>query len=492
MDSRQPEFLLKVLSGPHQGAEVVLHQGNTTVGSNLESDVILSDALIAENHLKVTIAGSQLSITLEADKSAYIEGAPAEEGSHDIRIFQVITLGTTHLVIGPLHETWPQIAIPKLQEPASEEDESEDDDSEDDPNETDEGQDGEENDEDESDDEDKSEETDTPSKEKPVATSPSKKEELATQMLDMVQSKLRSKQWVLGITASAFLFLLFLVILVWPNSPTIKRPERVSLEQAQILVEQKVQTMGLTADIEIEENDDIIAVRGYVSTNAQKRALQSAIKEVNPTFKAQVWSQENLVTGGQEIMAIFSIPVKISSGAPGVIKASGYAPDAQGWEKAKKHLFTDVPGLRGVEDDVLTPQQIHKLTYPILSKYELTSKVFIIPEKNGVSAKGFLSDSVSQIWAQAKPSIEQALGSKVAFKDKVQLTTSAILERIYFDSQIGSITLDGNMSWITLQDGQTYFVGSSLPSGFTVESITRQGVVLKRGKERVTLKTGDR
>ena len=50
-----PAHLLKVFTGPHVGAEILLSDGDYVVGSDDACDVIFSDRFIAPRHAKITL-----------------------------------------------------------------------------------------------------------------------------------------------------------------------------------------------------------------------------------------------------------------------------------------------------------------------------------------------------------------------------------------------------------------------------------------------------
>ena len=56
-------LLLKIFSGPHVGAEVLLGDGEHVVGGDESCDVILNDQFIASRHAQITIAGETVVLS---------------------------------------------------------------------------------------------------------------------------------------------------------------------------------------------------------------------------------------------------------------------------------------------------------------------------------------------------------------------------------------------------------------------------------------------
>ena len=53
------KILLKIISGPHLGAEIPLTSGSTVLGSSNSCDIILQDSTVAERHLRISLSKNQ-------------------------------------------------------------------------------------------------------------------------------------------------------------------------------------------------------------------------------------------------------------------------------------------------------------------------------------------------------------------------------------------------------------------------------------------------
>src|SRR5690242_8932354 len=99
------EWILKIISGPHQGAEEVLRPGRTVVGTDPECDIVLHDMLLAPRHLAFHFAND--AVTVEPLEGRVHYQGRRVLGPLPVSKFTFVTAGTTHFVLGPSSERWP-------------------------------------------------------------------------------------------------------------------------------------------------------------------------------------------------------------------------------------------------------------------------------------------------------------------------------------------------------------------------------------------------
>lgn len=502
-DSTQTSaYLIKILSGPHQGAEVAIGEGELLVGSSLESDLILSDTLIAPNHLKIQVHKGEIAITPLADK-VYLDAYLLPQEPKLIHTFQYITLGSTHLVLGPSGELWPTLNPPSLSElknhfkegpsthmpspvasleetppeaapEASTQEGAEIADKEGQDANTPEPIAGESN----------------PETEGSKGSTPQKAKGLP-------KKKEKSNVPILVPIVGGFLLLLVVVVgsflFLYPSSePKVNfntiSPKQFEKGKQSIIAALELRNIA-PEDFQFDYNNRQLEVTGLVETNRQKRDVERAIRSLSPYYKMNIRSQESLVITCREVLNLLNASAIVSAQGPGVVKISGYLANTAAWENAKKSLLTDTPGLVSIIDKVVTAKEVDDYTFPILNRYQLGQRVKLYAENQGVIARGSLGEGSRKDWYEARLEIEKALGPEIAFKDEVEFKSGA--EKIYLDARIESVTITETLKWIVLQNGKTYFEGSILPSAYTIDRISKEGVVLKKARERITLKIGD-
>ncbi len=100
-------FILKVLTGPNQGAELELPAGAYMIGSADECDVNFSDALVAPRHLSVELSKDSI-VAKRLDGKVFVDGKPMVDTRQTIKFFQFVTAGSTYFLFGPAGRDWPQ------------------------------------------------------------------------------------------------------------------------------------------------------------------------------------------------------------------------------------------------------------------------------------------------------------------------------------------------------------------------------------------------
>jgi type III secretion system YscD/HrpQ family protein len=492
-DSTQTSsYLIKILSGPHQGAEVAVGEGELIIGSSLESDLILSDTLIAPSHLKLHIEKGEIAITPLADK-VYLDGYLIAPEAKLIHTFQYITLGSTHLVIGPNGEAWPTLSPPNLSElknqikegssptvtpleankPASEDTPQEEPSSEKDP------------------------EVSSPPQEGEDKPADDAKQPASKKTKELTKPKTGSRVPILIPVIGGFLLLIALLIggflFLYSSSEPKVNFNAISLKQfekgKQSIIAILESRNIASEDFQFEYKNRQLEFTGMVDTNRQKRDLERAIRTLNPYYKINIRSQESLVITCREVLNLLNATAVVSGQGVGVVKISGYLANTSVWENAKKSLLSDTPGLVSIIDKVVTAKEVADYTFPILNRYQIGQRVKLYAESQGVVARGSLTESSRKDWYEARLEIEKALGPEIAFKDEVEFNSGA--EKIYLDARIESVTITESLKWISLQNGKTYFEGSIIPSGYTIERISKEGVVIKKARDRITLKIGE-
>jgi type III secretion system YscD/HrpQ family protein len=105
--------LLRVLSGPHRGAELPLVAGTYAIGSGDDDAVILADPKVAAHHATLVVTADGVRCLPEGGR-VRVEESEVPGAGVALRPFQLFGLGETFLAIGPKDETWPEITLPGL------------------------------------------------------------------------------------------------------------------------------------------------------------------------------------------------------------------------------------------------------------------------------------------------------------------------------------------------------------------------------------------
>lgn len=103
----QHTVLLKVLSGPHRGAELELAPGDWTMGADAVCDLVLSDPDVSAEHLSLRVDGN-IHLSPLHGALVTLNGVPVPAEGVELSDYAVFQLGGTHVCIGSGGEEWPE------------------------------------------------------------------------------------------------------------------------------------------------------------------------------------------------------------------------------------------------------------------------------------------------------------------------------------------------------------------------------------------------
>ena len=105
----QKEYILRILSGPHTGAEVALSQDKKLVlGKGEDCDIVLKDDRLADQHALFSFQEDHFVCTPTETAEITIDGEVIHEAKA-LKNFAAIVCGSTLLSIGPSDIVWPNI-----------------------------------------------------------------------------------------------------------------------------------------------------------------------------------------------------------------------------------------------------------------------------------------------------------------------------------------------------------------------------------------------
>lgn len=448
-------YLLKILSGPHQGAEIALRPGEYLVGSSEDCDIILSDHNLAREHFKLIAGDDGIQLT-SMGEPLYLGGKSVGEEPLPVEPFEFITAGTTHLVIGPIEGEWPSLSpedAPPLEKSTDGEELAE-------------GEGGE--------------------VAEGVAVPPPPPAGMVDRAKEMLQQYLEHpiyvayKYFIWGGVA-ALLLVLFATTFTFVHNPS---PPKANIGAVELRVIDDINALSFDHDLGVKIVEDHVYVYGYVETTRQKRIIQALLEPYGPIVSQRINSEEAMLQSTRDILNQFNLSLDIAVSAPGRIKVSGYVLDIEKWKRAQSLITQDVAGIEGLDIDIFTGKDVMAKANDVLEETKLLQTVKIIPQAKAVLAQGNIPPEQATDWRKAKRLMLAYLHNSVPFQDRVVLSSSINPDALYFDNQIQSINSEAP-GWITLANGERYFEGATIPTGYTIVSITSEGIRLKRGGSEV-------
>lgn len=442
-------YLLKILAGPHQGAEVALDNEELVIGSALECDFILSDALVSPEHLKLVLADDRITL-IPLSASVYVDGQEIPMESRDIEPFQFVTIGSTYFVIGPTEGEWPPLTsgdipdLKKLEVPTEE---------------------GEEND----DQEEKLEDDQTPKEEENPAPKP-------VSLLNI------------GLGIAGLFVLLALVLGGLYFLTSSPKPVRADPIDYAPRVNMILDRLGLEDSFKVTKREGgILLVEGWVETEKEKDEIVSQFDNIISRIDLRVWSQDQVISQTSDFFKTLKLPLGVEGVKPGVVKIMGYYGDTNAWSRVKEDLSVESPGIKSIVDEVLTSEEVQALSKEIFRKFELSDKVYLEPQASYLAAKGLITEDAIPKLRDAIKAIQDKIGFPISIQNQILVSN---VEKVYLDAQIDSVVV-GDQGVIITKDGQRLFEGGILSGGYVIMNIGREGITLKKGDQEITLKIGD-
>lgn len=313
MSEARKQWLLKVIAGPHQGAEISLDEGKALVGSDDACDVVLHDVMIAPQHLELEFSRNDI-VAAPLGGRVFLNGKRIKESRQKVPDFAFISIGGSHLVIGPQESKWPLLSpadVPDLEKEVPE----------------------------------AAKETTEPAAETSVAST----QETKAEDSEISPAKRRSA-WF-GVILGCIMLVGWLI--AWKTMMSERNalhsaPELTIVEQAR----EALRISGVEKRIELEESAGRLSATGYVDTDAKQREVHAALRQVDPGIRMRVWSLEKVLSSTRTHLLNLKAPLMATSLQEGELKITGVLQSQDDWDRIRQSLLTEIPGLSGIEDQV--------------------------------------------------------------------------------------------------------------------------------------------
>lgn len=454
------KYLLKILSGPNQGAEVALDAGELVVGSASDCDLILSDTLVSGHHLKVVVGENGVSI-VPLESPVYFDGQEiAKDQFFTVEPFKFISIGTTHFVIGPTEGEWPALSsadIPNLTKMEKEEVKEEEANKE--------GESG----------------------GAGLATEESLKETKAVEEQGLKKLIKENQGLTLGGAGVLILMIIIGILGIYfglkENEGSITPPSIIKEEISKVIA-----STGSPQAFTVEEEEGGFFIQGWAATSAEANKIEDALNKIAPNVIAEVRVSGQTVENLKDLLnGLGAKFVGVSAIEPGKFKLSGYYGDDSGWESVRSDIGRDVPGVRLLKDEVLTPRKLYPTLTKILDNDKIAGKVQYVPQKEGIILKGMISQTDVPKVKESIKHLQAEVGAGVPIKNQIVVAKP---EDLYLDLDMDSVTI-GKNGYIVTKGGQRLFEGGMLKGGYVIEKISRDGIILKKDDQEITLNLGE-
>jgi type III secretion system YscD/HrpQ family protein len=453
-------------------------------GRGENCDVVLADPTLLNEHVKLQTEGTGTFQLIPFEGATFhINGRPYGT-SAPLQPFQYVLIGKTLFALGPAGQMWPDLsesnAPPLVTETAE--------------------QPAEEEGKEEPVPEPEAEESPPIENTTPLpATAPDEKKEETVSPPPPApepQKKFRWKFWglrvalptmvLMGIGGYGLLRLCRGQEETTPISsvPSVPPKDRIFKELLDLNVEKDF--------IELREINGAFEIEAYVGTNAEKTKIIHQIRSLRlPIRSIFIRSQETILSSARDV--IKTLGYVLSAEAlphPDGLLLRGYLLDINQLQTIKNRLFLDVPGLRKIETNVLSAGDANDIAYQLLEKYQLAGLVKIVPAEEGLVLYGHIEERDNGTWKQVYKDLRKAFENVCRLTARVNVLPLLILKKDFFEAHVESVTVSevNHTAWVDLQNGQRYFESSLLPSGYIIQKIAPDGIVLSKNGEVVQFK----
>lgn len=471
--------LLRVLSGPHFGAEMSLASGRYGIGTAEDCDIVFSDRALAGHHAFLTLSDGAISIE-PGEGSVIVDGA-ALDHSVALSNFKPVRIGSTVLAIGPGNAPWPEIELPKPEtEPRSR------------PG----NDDGTSADGDQPKDQSAPDQTPEPEAEgrsaattTAVAAAPATAPAAATP--GGVRGALHGRWQVVAVVAVAAVLVLsaltgvgFYVMNAASDDAVDQTAEEPTSRKR---VEEIVEKLGLGGRLTVTgapaAGGKGVAVQGYVDTETQRRELVSALRALQSGVQIQVWSTALLKSSLEDALAGMQLDVAVSRVEDGKVVLTGVLAGSITEEQLSQRLRRDVSGITSIDLDVASIAKASSwLRDRVAASGVPASSVSITADGHGLVAHGGLDASLQRTWRDLVDAFGKRYDGRLTLQDDVTFVVAGS------DTSLPNLVVRaihlGPPAYITLNNNDKLLVGSRLPNGMTLEAIEPNGMVVLDGNKR--------
>lgn len=473
MSNPRQQWLLKVIAGPHQGAEISLHAGKTLIGSDDECDVVLHDVLVAPQHLELELGSTGIAAAPLGGR-VYIQGKRIRDARQSVASFTFLSIGGSHLVIGPVDEKWPLLSaadIPDLEKEVETPEEE-------------------------------SSKKNEAATDDPVQESVTTPKPLIANTVTTAASSVSKLGPILGIAAGLLLLLGWLVVyndFFAARSKSVDDTGRKPIERANAVIDE----LGLTGSVKAEEAGGRLTASGYVDSESRQRELQAIFRATVPGLRTKIYSLEKIASSSRALLDDQHLPLTVSSLTNGKLKVTGKLTAGEPWIRMKQTLMGEVPGISAIEDEVEIetprPKAPNTVLVPVptiilgSSMQSQTPVKPASPASPPPAAPGLVASNTAPVAITLPPpsTPQPRTPDTTPQPDPV---TDYLITQDTIDTPEASVSairaIEDGQGFIRLSTGGVYFTGARLPYGGTVMKVEPNEVTIIEKGEMRTLRQG--
>ena len=463
--------ILKILTGPQEGAELELDAGIALrMGTDDSCDIVLVDAMAPAQALELVMEGDGVFVTASAERVFAGDAALPVGEKTSLPDYTILTIGSTRCAVGDADQAWPPLRwIPLdvlLAEKPQPEQEAE-----------------------------KTEGENAANPEQAEDT-PLSREQL--EKIDELQSKQRAKR-SRGLAILSWLILILICAAgmwftgryVWnlakprETQSIVENTRRTRVEK----LRERAEALGLT--LEEDEDGNLSRISGNVAKTSQRTSIEQIVKYDCPNVVCEMTDDETLARSVKELVwGLTEGRLKLVSLKDRVAKLIGMTASEEEWKTIVDNIRHDIPRLAAVENDVVFADVMAAKLREALAKTGFQDvRVEILPGELqfvGYAPKESSQTFVKLVEEAVKYFPENAkLSNLVKWKDpEMTAEGEKPTEPKARKLPITGIVVHPNPCDI-LADGKRLGTGGQV-AGYTIDEISLTEVSLSRNEEKLT------
>lgn len=355
-------FVLKVLSGLQQGAEVRLQPGSYSIGNGEEDDIQLVDVSLRPGHLRLRLADGRIELAGESGAAVSRGGVELSVNGEfrELSPLDVITAGTTRFALGRPEAQWATVDA-----------------------------------------------LDT------ASGSP------AEQSVPAPASTF-SRPLVIGLAALCLVLLIALSASMAARAPalTAEVDPRPQAERLASVFEDLPFAQALAIRTEA---DGRIYVSGYVKTQAERRAVLDAIAKNAPGAYPRLQVLETLQADIKGWLDAGRVALDYRLASDGVLSLSGILLDPKRADDVVVRIREEIPGLSAVKADIRTARDFLGEIAALARKVQIGPQVLFRLDGTLIEASGAVPLEKQDAWAGFLAAYSSRYADKIGLRSFVTL-----------------------------------------------------------------------
>ena len=422
MTKQNIQYVVKVLSGVNEGATADLQDASgVVIGKSIGCDIIFNGANVADRHVVVELEGGRIRLTPLA-QPVYIDGRDVGSNEIILKPNQLVNIGVVDFTIAEKNQPWPDYDA---------------------------------------------------NTKKLVSGSRShaKNSTISTIGTDIgSESSLLGNPW-LWIAAVVMLLanIHYLTqqyggipgLLGLTKSTDQKISELIRVDKYPGLYVKRI-------------NNNLTQIEGYVSTKAQKDLLEKDISEYREKTISHIFVDTELEANAQKIAAsLGEKDITFTTMEHGRLKASGLTDNRSKWLSIKENIRGDVQGVKSINDDeVRNLREIYAVLERMISNEKFSKRIDLTLNAGTITVKGKLTTEEKNRWFELKNKFMSNSFYPFTFREILRAPDADI------KLSIRSVSI-GEIPFVVSKEGNKYFTGSHVGSGYYIKSINDDHIILK-------------